>query len=75
MSVDALQLKDYFIQEGIESKKAGTLAKGIRDYVNGIDLASKKDLKVEIANAKLQIVGYTVTIQTIIMALFDFFGR
>lgn len=74
MSVDALQLKEYFIDAGLEDQQAEKMAKGVRDYIIGMNLVTKKDLKAELADTKLQIVGYTVTIQTIIMALFRFFG-
>lgn len=74
MTVDALHLKRYFVEAGLEEHQAEKMAEGVRDYISGMDLVTKKDLKAELANAKLQIVGYTVTIQTIIMALFKFFG-
>ncbi len=70
MSVDALQLKKGLVQAGIKDDQAEKMAEAIRDSLKDGDLTTKADLE----RAKLQIVGYTVTIQTIIMALFQFFG-
>lgn len=46
MSVDALQLKEYFVRAGLEADKAEMMSKGVRDVIKESDLATKQDLMV-----------------------------
>lgn len=72
-TIDALQLKDFFVEAGLDNEKAEKMAKGVRSVIQDSDLASKNDIK-ELELKVLRGQWSIFAAITVLMTLFEIFG-
>ena len=53
---DTLQFVQHLIKAGIDEQEAEAVAEAVRDVQDGADVATKKDLAIEIGKIEIKIV-------------------